>query len=80
MTSTITVAMSGTYEHAREALERYGITAKEIIEVSAGRPCTTAELPDSSEVREKLKDMASRYRRSLISIGVVAVYEGAERA
>jgi hypothetical protein len=80
MTSTITVCMSGTYEYARDALDRHGIRAKEIIEVAAGRPCTTAELPDSPEVREKLKGMATELRHSVISIGVVAVYEGAERA
>lgn len=74
MITTITVCMSGTYEHVREAFDKHNLPTREMIQVVGGHTRTTAELPDSDEVRAKLKDLAAEYHATLLAVSVTTVY------
>ena len=74
MTTTITICVSRPYEHVREAFDRHNLPTREIVEIVGGPLCTTAKLPDSDEIRTKLKGLAGELHKDLLAVSVTTVY------
>lgn len=79
-TQTITICMSGSSTQLYDALEQHKLPTRAIVEsIGAERQHSTVELPDTDEIRARVKELAVEYAFELLAISMTAVYPGARR-
>jgi len=75
MRTTIQIVMTGSYERTRAVFDEFELPAREITEVvGQAAPFTTAVMPDSEEVRAKVKDMAAAHVSELLAVRITTLY------